>query len=221
ERQLMMFSATISRETEAIAKEIMKEPEVIRGGESITVPAVIDHIYFVAEQRDKIEVLRKLVRILSPEKAIVFVNKSDEIEVNASKLKYHGLAAEAIHGSSIKRDRKKTMEEFRNGKIQLLVASDLAARGLDIEGVTHVFNLSMPEDPKDYLHRVGRTGRKGNTGTAVSIVTDRELTLIKKYEKVLKIKIDARDMYKGNIIEARKTQKRDNIREKSSYKIKM
>lgn len=204
ERQLMMFSATISKETEARAKELMKEPEIIRGEGSAAVPAAIEHLYFFAEQRDKIEVLRKLARILNPEKAIVFVNKSDEIEVMIEKLKYHGLKAEGIHGSNIKLDRKRAMEDFRAGKIQLLVASDLAARGLHIEGITHIFNLSMPEDPRDYLHRAGRTGRNGKTGVVISIITSRELPLIKMYEKVLKINTAAKSMYMGNIVDAKR-----------------
>lgn len=212
ERQLMMFSASISKETEERAREIMKEPEFIKSSEGITVPDIIEHLYFIAEQRDKIEVLRKLVRIINPQKAIAFVNKSDEIEVFTAKLKYHGLNAESIHGTNIKLDRKRVMEDFRSGKIQLLVASDIAARGLDIEGVSHIFNLSMPENPKDYLHRAGRTGRKGNSGVTVSIITARELPLVKKYQKELGINLIEKDMYKGEIVDSREILKkqRDN-----------
>ena len=203
ERQLMMFSASITNDTVAKALELMKEPEIIRSSQSITVPAQIEHCYFVAEERDKIEVLRKLVRIMAPPKAIVFVSQGKEIEIMAEKLKYHGIKAESIHGASIKLDRKKTMEDFRSGKLQLLVSSDLAARGLHIEGVTHIFNLNIPENAKDYLHRAGRTGRSGNAGIAVSIVTDREISLIRMYEKTLKISIAAKAMYKGGIIAAK------------------
>ena len=202
DRQLMMFSATISKETIAKAKEIMREPEVLRGELKASVPEAIEHIFFLTEQRDKIEVLRKLVRMLNPAKAIAFVNQSREIEIAASKLQFHGLKADAIHGANIKFDRKKAMEDFRTGKIQLLLASDLAARGLDIEGVTHIFNLDMPEDAKDYLHRAGRTGRNGNTGLVISIVTERELPLIKMYEKEFKLEIIPKAMYKGEVIEA-------------------
>ena len=200
ERQLMMFSAIIPQETITKANEIMKQPEVIRGDTLITIPETIEHLYFFAEQRDKIDVLRKLVRIMNPLKAIAFVMQGDEIEIMAEKLKYHGIKAECIHGTNIKLDRKRTLDEFRKGKTQILVASDLAARGLHIEGITHIFNLNMPEDPKDYLHRVGRTGRGGNRGIAVSIITERELHFIGMYEKKLKINITAKEMYRGNII---------------------
>ena len=204
ERQLMMFSASITNDTIAKASGLMKEPEIIRSSQSTTIPALIEHYYFVAEERDKIEVLRKLTRIMDPEKAIAFVSQGKEIEIMAEKLKYHGIKAEGIHGANIKSDRKKTMEDFRSGKLQLLVSSDLAARGLHIEGVTHIFNLNIPENAKDYLHRAGRTGRIGNSGIVASIVTDREVPLIKMYEKELKIEIAARAMYKGEIIPARR-----------------
>lgn len=204
ERQLMMFSASITNDTIVKASALMKEPDIIRSSQSATVPEQIEHCFFVAEERDKIEVLRKLVRIMNPTKAIVFVSQGKEIEIMAEKLKYHGIKAESIHGASIKLDRKKTMEDFRSGKLQLLVSSDIAARGLHIEGVTHIFNLNIPENAKDYLHRAGRTGRNGKTGSAVSIVTEREVQLIKMYEKVLKISIAAKAMYKGEIIPAGK-----------------
>jgi superfamily II DNA/RNA helicase len=203
ERQLMMFSATISQETEVRGREIMKDAEVIRVEGKISVPSSIEHMYLVAEQRDKFEVLRKVIRILNPKKAIVFVSGKEEAEKVTEKLKYHGFKADDIHGANIKSDRKKTMDEFRSGKVQLLVASDIASRGLHIEGITHIFNMNLPEDAQDYLHRVGRTGRCGNTGVAVSIVTSRELKLLKMYEKVLKVNIKAKDMYKGKIIDAR------------------
>jgi superfamily II DNA/RNA helicase len=207
ERQLMIFSATISKETITRANEIMKEPELIRGEEKATVPDTIEHIYFVTEQRDKIEVLRKLIRMLEPKKAVVFVNQSEEIETVSAKLNYHGLKAESIHGTNFKLDRKKTMEDFRTGRLQLLIASDIAARGLQIEGITHIFNMSIPEDAKDYLHRAGRTGRNGNKGLAISIITERELPLIHMYEKSLNISITFKDMYMGKLVDKRHARK--------------
>lgn len=207
ERQIMAFSATISKSVEASMKAQMKETEVIRMEEDLSVPETVTHLCFLAEQRNKIEVLRKLVRIMEPQRAIVFLNnQGNEIENLTSKLKYHGINAMGIHGTSRKLDRKKTLEDFRAGKIRLLIASDVAARGLHIEGITHIFNLDIPEDVKNYVHRVGRSGRNGNNGTAISIVTKRELQFIKKYEKVLGICISPKDMYKGEIIDAKQTQ---------------
>jgi superfamily II DNA/RNA helicase len=211
ERQLMIFSATISKETIIKAKEIMKEPDLVRGEDKITVPDTIEHIYLITEQRDKIEVIRKLIRMLEPKKAVVFVNQNEEVETVKAKLNYHGLKAESIHGTNFKLDRKKTMEDFRSGRLQLLIASDIAARGLQIEGITHIFNMSIPEEAKDYLHRAGRTGRNGNTGISISVITERELPLIKMYEKNLNISIAFKDMYMGKLVDKRESKKPEQI----------
>lgn len=204
ERQLMVFSASISREAEAIASELMKEPLIIKADNQVKVPETIQHIYFVAEKRDKIEVLRKLVRIMNPEKALAFVSDGNELSLLVEKLKFHKVNAEGIQGSNFKLERKKVMDDFRNGKLQLLVATDIAARGLDIENLTHVFNLNMPEQANDYLHRAGRTGRKGNTGICVSIVTENEVSLIRQFEKRLNISFTQKDMKMGEIVDIKK-----------------
>lgn len=204
ERQLMLFSASLSENAINEADSIMKEPEIIRIENKNKVNPNITHLYFKCEQRDKIEMLRKLVSSINPKKAIVFLNKPEEIKLISVKLKHHNYNVEAIYGTNVKEQRQRAMEDFRNGKIQLLVASDIAARGLDIKGVTHIFNLDMPEDPKNYLHRVGRTGRAGEQGTAISIITDREQHLIKKCESILKIKIEPKDIYKGKIRDIKK-----------------
>lgn len=201
ERQLLLFSATISKDTIAAAKTFMNNPEFISLENKTEVNSKITHYYFTCDKRDKIEILRKLVHSINPDKAIVFINKSDDIEITTSKLKYHKLKAEGIHGSNIKEDRKKVLEAFRMGKINLLVASDIAARGLDIKGVTHIFNLDLPVEPINYLHRVGRCGRAGTEGTAITIAATTEVRFIKKYEKTFDIKIAHKDIYKGKIVE--------------------
>lgn len=203
ERQLLFFSASISGKDIAAAKSLAKEPEVVSVEDKNEINSNIEHYYFTCEQRDKIEILRGLVYAIKPQKALVFINKSDDIEITTSKLKYNKLKAEGIHGTNEKEDRKKAIQDFRNGKIQLLVASDLASRGLDIEGITHVFNLDVPEEPIKYLHRVGRCGRAGNDGLALTIATPRELEFIKQYESTFGIKIQHKNLYKGKILDAR------------------
>ncbi|MDD4239336.1 MAG: DEAD/DEAH box helicase, partial [Desulfotomaculaceae bacterium] len=199
ERQLFLFSATITKSALDRAKEFMREPEVVTVmGKSDVAPG-IRHMYFLAEQRDKIEVLRKLLNSIKVERALVFINRSDNIENIVAKVNHFGFKAAGTHGGLEKEERKKSIEDFRNGKIQLLVATDLAARGLDIPGVEYVFNLDLPEDPQAYLHRAGRTGRTGQSGTAISIIAAREVVLIKKYEKVLNINILAKQIAKGRI----------------------
>lgn len=208
ERQIMMCSASMSARTIERARLLMKEPRVIKSKNVIEVPDTIDHIYFVAEQRDKIDVLRKLVRIINPPKAIAFFGNAEDIAEAAEKLKYHKLRADGLHGSNVKSDRKKTMDDFKSGRLQLLIASDIAARGLDIEGVTHIFNVNIPERSMEYLHRAGRTGRNGNEGVAISIVTEKEIPVIKQYENELRISIIPKSMYNGAIVEYRKERKK-------------
>lgn len=201
ERQLMFFSATFSPITISIAKELMKESELVTIENKDIVNKDITHYYFRCDLRDKINMIRKLISALNPERAIIFINKSDEIEIITSKLKYHNLKVEGLHGSNIKEDRKKAMEDFRTGKVQLLVASDIAARGLDIPGITHIFNYDIPADPKDYLHRAGRTGRAGNEGMCISIVTVREIEMMKEYKKTFGIDIIEKDVFMGKVVE--------------------
>lgn len=201
DRQLMVFSATIKQKTLNIAKDLMKDAEIIKIEDEILVNPNITHIYFTTEQRDKIEILRKLIASIKPKRAIVFLNNSDDIQITTSKLQYHHINAYAIYGAASKEERKKALEGLRIGKIQLLIASDIAARGLDIKGVTHIFNMDLPQDPKEYLHRAGRTGRAGKSGTAISIVTEKEISLIRRYEKELNIKIQLKEMYMGTIVD--------------------
>lgn len=203
DRQLMLFSATIDERAINTAQSLMKTVEVIRIEDNIRVNPNIAHMYVVTEQRDKIEMLRKLVAAEKPTKAIVFINKTDETEITTLKLQYHHFKAYGIHGRATKEERQKAMEDFRAGRLQLLVASDLAARGLDIKEVTHIFNLDLPIEAKDYLHRVGRTGRANETGTAISIVTPKELPLIKKYEKEFKINMQLKEVHLGKLVTPR------------------
>jgi superfamily II DNA/RNA helicase len=204
DRQLMLFSATL---TEGIVKKLaqtLKNPEFIRITQKAMIVSNIEHRYILAEQRDKFEILRKIIRLLNPAKALIFINKSEEIKLIVEKLKYHGLEAEGLHGSSKKDERRTAMEDFRSGKVSLLVASDLAARGLDIKDVSHIINLDFPEDPQLYLHRVGRTGRAGSSGIAISIVNQKELPLIEKVEKTFNIAVTQQDMFRGKIIDVKK-----------------
>jgi ATP-dependent RNA helicase DeaD len=201
DRQLMVFSATISNSAMNISKGLMKEAVFVKAEEQEQLNPNVEHLYFVAEQRDKIEVLRKLIASMNPERAIVFINKSEEIDHITSKLQFHKLNALGIHGSAEKEDRQRALEGFRSGKIQLLVASDLAARGLDIQDVFYIFNLDLPAEPKEYLHRVGRTGRMGKQGLVLSIVTEREAEVIKKYQTAFKINISQKEVYMGAIAE--------------------
>ncbi|MCO1602883.1 DEAD/DEAH box helicase [Desulfosporosinus nitroreducens] len=202
--QLLLFSATLPPTTYQRASELLKTPEVIRVTDKIMIAPTVEHMFFLAEQRDKVEVLRKLIRIIIPTRALIFINKSEEIEKMVEKLNFHGLDAEGIYGGANKIERKKAMDDFRSGKSTLLVASDLASRGLDIKGITHVFNLDLPEDPQLYLHRVGRTGRAGNRGVAISIANAKEVSYLRRLETSFEIKFSPKEMLQGKIVDVRK-----------------
>ena len=141
---------------------------------------------------------------LKIKKALVFINDSYAIETMLSKLNFHGLSVDALFGAANKNERQKALEDFRRGKIRLLLTSDLGARGLDIPGTPYIFSLQMPEDESLYLHRAGRTGRAGQKGTAISLVTKNELPLIEKAKKSLNITMLPKITVYGKIFDFRK-----------------
>lgn len=201
DRQLLLFSATIPTAALEKALGMSNDAVVVTIAAPAAVPAEIEHLYFVVETRDKIEFLRKLLASLQVDRALVFVNTSAAIEETVAKLCHHGVAATGIHGSSVKKDRQGAMESFRDGRTGVLVASDLAARGLDIAGVRCVINLELPEDPQAYQHRAGRTGRAGATGMTLSIIDRAEEKRIAFLEKKLNVKILPKRLAFGKIID--------------------
>jgi ATP-dependent RNA helicase DeaD len=198
-RQLVFVSATGRPESMSAARTLAPDMVMVHvGGDRVS--ATIEHLYLVCEERDKPVMLRKLIHAQRPERAIVFVHTNDKADMLSSMLAHHKLAVADIHGSREKLSRKKALEDLKSGRARILIASDLAARGLDIKGVTHVFNLDVPTQGKDYLHRVGRTGRVGEKGIAVSLVTDQELGRIKRFERELGIVIAPVALSKGVVI---------------------
>ncbi|SMB78744.1 Superfamily II DNA and RNA helicase [Desulfonispora thiosulfatigenes DSM 11270] len=208
DRQIMLFSATIPEKTLTVSKEIMKDFKLIKINPKSIVNENITHMYFVCERRDKLLTLRKLVHALNPKRAIAFINNAYNIEMSVANLEYHGLKLESIYGDVGKEERKKALNNFSSGKTNLLLASDIAARGLDIKDIDYIFSLDIPEDPHVYLHRAGRTARAGATGISISIITEKELFLLKSYERAYKIKIEEKDMYKGNIVDKKINKKK-------------
>ncbi|WP_315113965.1 DEAD/DEAH box helicase [Clostridium intestinale] len=199
--QFLMFSATINNSSLQLSKELVEDLAVIRVKGSNKVNEDITHNYIMVEERKKIEYLRKLIHAARPKRAIVFISNSFNVDQTLEKLKFHKINAATIHGDIDKDERKNALESFRKGKIQVLVASDVAARGLDIKGVTHVINLDTPRDPKNYLHRVGRVGRAGEKGEAYSLVDNRDLNNIRVYEKDLNLKFNRKYVYMGKVLQ--------------------
>lgn len=196
--QVMMFSATLNNKTLDIAKTLKENIKVI-SVKNNKVNENINHNYIKTDSRRKIETLRKLINATKAERILVFNNDIYTTNTAIENLTASNIKVAAIGGNNKMEERKKALEDFRKGKIQVLIASDVAARGLDIKGVTYVINLDIPEDSNDYLHRSGRVGRAGEFGEVFSIVSDKEEKIIKIHEKNFKINITERQLYKGNI----------------------
>lgn len=174
ERQTLLFSATMPRPIQELAMKFMIEPQVIQvKSKEVTVPAV-HQSYIEVQERQKFDALCHLLDIQPPELAIVFGRTKRRVDEIAEGLKSRGYSAEGIHGDLTQARRESVLRQFKNATIDVLVATDVAARGLDISGVSHVYNFDIPQDAEGYVHRIGRTGRAGRSGEAISLVTSRE-----------------------------------------------
>ncbi len=202
ERQILLFSATLPNEVENTAQEFMKEPEIVRIEKEALRPDAI-HAYISTQDRDKLEVLRKLARMESF-KGLAFVGDIGNLSVYAEKIRYKGLSLEILHSDAKKEERAKALKKFRKGDISLLLATDVAARGLDIKDITHIINLNVPKSPSDYIHRAGRTARLGSkSGVVVSLVNPVEEKRLKKYARDFNLRLEKREMYKGKLIDCK------------------
>jgi len=198
-RQTALFSASLPPGPVAAAGEFLKDPLTVRLDTSLPIPAGIVHWAFQTELREKTDLLRKLVHALNPARTLVFLNKPDQIEMLADKLRHHGLKAESLHGALFKADRQRALEGFAKGRVTLLVASDLAARGLHIEGVTHVVHYDIPVEALDYQHRCGRTGRAGKEGLSIALADEVEVARLRGFEKAFGIHLQAKRIRHGSI----------------------
>jgi superfamily II DNA/RNA helicase len=199
DRQLVFVSATINKKTEEWSNKLAVEPSVIKVEKQETANKVT-HTFMVSEYRDKVDNLRKLIRHTQGIKAIVFVNSSMKMDEFASKLEYKKIKLGVLAGNSTKQDRQKVINDFKRGKIPVLLTTDVATRGLDIPDVTHVVHLELPEDVKQYVHRSGRTGRMGKEGIVVSLVTKAELSSVKKWTANINVPLQKQLLERGNVV---------------------
>ncbi len=191
-RQTMLFSATMPAAIVALARTHMRHPMNIRAEssyENATVPATAQHIFQVHDL-DKPEIVGRILQADDAEKIIVFTRTKRQAQRVAEDLQERGFKASPLHGDMAQIAREKAMTRFRDDKIQALVCTDVAARGIDVRGVSHVINYSCPEDDKTYVHRIGRTGRAGATGTAVTFVDWADLHRWKMINKTLDLPFD-------------------------------
>ncbi|MEB3195833.1 MAG: DEAD/DEAH box helicase [Candidatus Sericytochromatia bacterium] len=184
-RQVVACSATLSSASRDWLAGLLSEPVVVDLATELTLPATLRHQVLVTPERDQLPTLRKLLHHLAPTGAIAFFNRAADIDWLVAKLVHHGVRAAGLHAGLRKLQRTETMRAFRGGQLQLLVATELAARGLDLGGCELVFNLDLPRSAEQYVHRVGRTGRMGRAGLAITLVDPTETRLLSVLERAL------------------------------------
>lgn len=189
EKRMLLFSATIPPEIEKLSQKFMKNPIIIRTQKVDTATPQADQIYFEVKESDKIEALSRIIDRDPDFYGIVFCRTKLQCDEVASKLQARGYDAEALHGDLSQREREQILKKLKERQIRILVATDVAARGLDIKDLTHIINYALPQDPEIYIHRVGRTGRAGRTGTAITFITPSEARKFSYIKKVARSEI--------------------------------
>lgn len=207
ERQTMLFSATIPKPILEIAKRYLHEPEIVKViQKELTVPK-IEQYYYEVNPRKKNEVLSRLLDMYDPSLSLVFCNTKRKVDELVADLKGRGYFAEGLHGDMKQSQRDRVMNGFRNGRTDILVATDVAARGIDVDDVEAVFNYDVPQDDEYYVHRIGRTGRAGREGRAFTLVVGKEIYKLKDIQRYCKTKIRRQPIPSVNDVAAIKVEK--------------
>ncbi|TAN45785.1 MAG: DEAD/DEAH box helicase [Nitrospirae bacterium] len=194
ERQTLLFSATMPQPILDISKRYMSNPQKIKVNPKDVVVPKIKQVFYEVRESEKVYALSRLLDVEAPDLAIVFCHTKREVDEVSGKLQETGYNADALHGDYSQAQRDEVMKKFKTGRLDVLVATDVAARGLDIQNVTHVINFSIPQNPDSYIHRIGRTGRAGKSGIAITLVTPREYRSLRLIEKTAKTVIDKKKL---------------------------
>ena len=192
-----LFSATMPPEVRTIASRFMKNPKEVTVGKKNTANVNIDHQYFISSAHNRFETLKRLVDFNPGMYGIIFTRTKLDAQDVTEKLAKEGYDIEAIHGDLTQQQRDKVMARFRQKSIQLLIATDVAARGIDVEGITHVINYELPDDIEVYTHRSGRTARAGKSGICITICHSRELYKVRQIEKMINARFNRLDIPSG------------------------
>lgn len=202
--QVCLFSASMDEKAIRQAGQFMTAPLVFhlnakdKKEENFTrIPSSITHLYVICERNSRIETLRSLCAAVQPSKCIMFSNNSYELNKIFDKLSYHGYNIDSLCGNASKAQRKMAVSDFREGRLQYLLSTDIAARGLHFEKISHIINITLPEEINEYLHRAGRCGRNKETGVCISLITLNELKRIQDIQKRFKIQIQPAILKKG------------------------
>lgn len=208
ERQTLLFSATMPPEIKKIGEQFMTNPETVRIKAKELTTDLVDQYYVRARDYEKFDIMTRLIDVQDPDLTIVFGRTKRRVDELSKGLIARGYNAAGIHGDLTQERRTKIMKKFKNGDLDILVATDVAARGLDISGVTHVYNYDIPSDPDSYVHRIGRTGRAGHHGTSLTFVTPNEMEYLHEIEKLTRVRMlplkppSAEEAFKGQVASA-------------------
>jgi superfamily II DNA/RNA helicase len=201
DRQLVLVSATITEEVELVADRLMQHPTRLRvTAEDMPMQGKVTHSYIKVEERDKTDLLRRISNV-DGMKALAFVNNLDQLLMKENKLKFRDAKIVALHSEMKKEERKNALDSFRKGEVSVLIATEVAARGLDIDAVTHVIHVDVPQTVEQYLHRSGRTGRAGTDGEVLTLLSYQDERHYKKFTKGLPSKPVQKILHGGQLIE--------------------
>ncbi len=195
DRQTLLFSATMPPQIRRLAQKYMKPDvkSVVIAKNTLTVD-LTEQFYFEVKQRDRFETLCRILDVDEPESAIIFCRTKRGVDELVESMQSRGYIVEGMHGDMGQNQRQNTLKKFRDGSLDFLVATDVAARGIDVENVSHVINYELPEDAESYVHRIGRTGRANHTGIAYSLVTPREYVALKQIQRTTRSHIKRKDV---------------------------
>jgi superfamily II DNA/RNA helicase len=189
QRQTLLFSATISQPVKELASKILNRPEVVSVAKQNAIADTVEHVVYAVEESRKAELLVDLIEKQNWFKVLVFTSTKDQADTLMLKLKQAEIKVALCHGDKSQGSRRRALADFKDDKVQVLVATEVAARGLDIQGLEHVVNFNLPYLAEDYVHRIGRTGRAGATGQAISLVSREEERALANIEKLIGSKI--------------------------------
>ncbi len=194
ERQTMLFSATFPPEIERLSRRYLRDPvRIAIAPEQVTVPQT-EQAFYEVRGHDRIEALSRVLDMETVERGIIFCRTKKEVDELSEALRARGYMAAGIHGDLTQRERERVLGRFRQGEVELLVATDVAARGLDIEHVSHVINYEIPQDAEAYVHRIGRTGRAGRSGVAITLIEPKEFRQLRDLERGIGQRIQRREL---------------------------
>lgn len=189
-RQTLLFSATMPKAILNIGEKFMMEPQVVKIKAKELTTDLVDQYFVRAKDFEKFDIMTRIMDVQAPELTIVFGRTKRRVDELSKGLEARGYNAAGIHGDLTQQRRMNILRKFKAGQLDILVATDVAARGLDISGVTHVYNYDIPQDPESYVHRIGRTGRAGHHGTSVTFVTPNEMDYLRVIEKLTKKRME-------------------------------